>query len=192
MSSLAPQTYLIRETLRLESALSRKVLKGNEMKKLMKGIGIVSGGLIGLMLLAGLGLYFVGMDKLNRSYPGVAAEMVSVPTDSNAVVRGKHIAIIWACTECHGADLSGKLIANNPFVGTIPASNLTSGSGGIAKTYTDADWIRAIRYGVKPDSRVVISMYDYSTLSDQDLGDLMAYLRQIPPVDSNQPVYPTG
>ena len=30
-------------------------------------------------------------------------------------------------------------------------------------------------------------MYDYSTMSDQDLGDLIAYLKQIPPVDTNDP-----
>ena len=66
------------------------------------------------------------------------------------------------------------LLADDPFLGTIPASNLTSGKGGIAKSYSDADWIRAIRHGVKPDSRVEILMYDYSTMSDRDLGALIA------------------
>ncbi len=44
---------------------------------------------------------------------------------------GRHIAIIWACTKCHGYDLSGRLFADDPFLGTILASNLTSGKGGI-------------------------------------------------------------
>ncbi len=35
-------------------------------------------------------------------------------------------------------------------------------------------------------------MYNYSTLSDQDLGDLIAYLKQIPPVDSNHPAMSLG
>ncbi len=30
-------------------------------------------------------------------------------------------------------------------------------------------------------------MYNYSTMSDQDLGDLIAYLKQIPPVDTDYP-----
>ena len=72
-------------------------------------------------------------------------------------------------------------------LGTIPAPNLTSGNGGIGKSYSDADWIRTIRHGVKPDGRVEIFMNDYSTLSDQDLGDLIAYLKQIPPVDADYP-----
>jgi len=168
------------------------------MKKIMKWTAIVLGGLIGLTLLASVALYSIGMEKLNRSYPDIPVETVKIPTDADAVARGKHIAIIWACTKCHGADLSGTLITNDPIegtipiLGTIPASNLTSGKGGIAKSYTDTDWVRAIRHGVKPDNRVEILMYDYSTMSDRDLGDLVAYLRQIPPVDSDYPAMRYG
>ena len=96
----------------------------------MKWAGILFGGLIGLALLAGLVLYPIGMGKLSRSYPGIPVEAVNIPTDSDAVARGKHVAIVWACTKCHGADLSGTLLADVPFVGTIPASNLTSGQRG--------------------------------------------------------------
>jgi hypothetical protein len=72
-------------------------------------------------------------------------------------------------------------------MGTIPAANLTSGEGGIGQSYTDTDWIRAIRHGVKPDDRVEIMMGSYYIMSDQDLGDLIAYLKQIQPVDSQLP-----
>lgn len=158
----------------------------------MKWTAIVLGGLNGLALLAGLALYPNGMEKLTRSYAGITVETVTIPTDPDAVARGRHIAIIWACAKCHGGDLSGMLLADDPFLGTIPASNLTSGKGGIAKSYSDADWIHAIRHGVKPDSRVEILMYDYSTMSDRDLGDLIAYLKQIPPVDLDYPAMRFG
>jgi cytochrome c553 len=156
---------------------------------MMKWIGIVFGGLIGLALLAGMTLYAIGVQKLTRTYPDMAVETVIIPSDPGAVARGGHIAIVWACTKCHGPDLGGMSIRNDPIegtipiLGTIPASNLTSGKGGIAKTYTDKDWVQSIRHGVKPNNRVEVLMYDYSTLSDQDLGDLIAYLQQIPPVD---------
>ena len=163
------------------------------MKKIMKWTGIVLGGLVGLALLAGVALYPSGMKKLTRSYPNIPVETVNIPADPNAVARGRHVAVVWACTKCHGADLSGMSLADDPFLGTIPASNLTSGKRGIANSYTDADWIRAIRHGVKPDSRVEIFMYDYySTMSDRDLGDLIAYLKQIPPVDSDYPAMRFG
>ena len=163
------------------------------MKKIMKWTGIVLGGLIGLTFLVGLVLYPIGMKKLTQSYPDIPVEMVNIPTDSDAVARGRHISIVWACTKCHSEGLSGTLLADDPILGTIPASNLTSGNGGIAKSYTDADWIRAIRHGVKPNGRVEIFMYDYySTISDQDLGDLIAYLKQVPPVDSDYPAMRLG
>ncbi len=162
------------------------------MNTIMKWTAIVLGGLIGLTLLAGLALYPIGMEKLTRSYPGIPVEKVNIPTDPDAIARGRHIAIVWGCTKCHGENLSGVLLADDPFLGTIPASNLTSGKGGIARSYTDADWIRAIRHGVKPDSRVEAFMYDYSTMSDRDLGALIAYLKQIPPIDSDYPAMRFG
>ncbi len=157
------------------------------MKKLLKGCTILLGAGMGLLLLAGFILYAIGMHKLTKSYPNVLVKAISIPTDAAAIARGGHIAMTWSCTYCHGDDLSGKLVENDSFLGTIPGPNLTSGQGGIAKSYTDIDWIRAIRHGVKPDGRVEIRMNNYYTLSDQDLGDLIAYLKQIPPVDSDLP-----
>jgi len=162
------------------------------MKNILKWTGIVLGGLIGLTLLAGVALYPSGMEKLTRSYPGIPVETVKIPTDADAVARGRHISIVWGCAKCHGDDLRGTLLTNDPILGTIPASNLTAGKGGIAKSYNDTDWIRAIRHGVKPNSRVEVFMYDYSTMSDRDLGDLIAYLKQTRPVDSDYPAERIG
>jgi cytochrome c553 len=160
------------------------------MKKIMKWTIIMLGGLIVLTLLTGLVLHPIGMKKITRSYQNIPVEPVKIPTDANAIARGKHISVIWACTKCHGEDLSGRLITKDPFgeiiptMGTIPASNLTSGKGGIAKFYTDADWVRAIRHGVKPNNQAEMFM-NATAMSDQDLGDLIAYLKQIPPVDKD-------
>lgn len=169
------------------------------MKKILKWTGIVLGGLLVLTVLVGLVLYPIGMKKLTQTYPNIAVEAVNIPTDADAIARGEHVAAIWSCTRCHGADLSGTLMTNDPIegsiptLGAVPASNLTSGNGGIARSYTDADWIRAIRHGVKPNGDVEIFMSDYySTMSDQDLGDLLAYLKQIPPVNSDTPTLRYG
>ena len=154
------------------------------MKKILKWTGIVLGGLIGLTLLTGLALHPSGKEKLTRSYPNISVGSVNIPTDNDSIAHGKHISIIWGCTKCHGDDLSGMLLANDPILGTIPASNLTAGKDGIGNSYTDTDWVRAIRHGIKPNSQVEIFMNDYSSMSDHDLGDLIAYLKQIPPVNS--------
>jgi len=163
------------------------------MKKFIKWTAIVLGGLFLLVALTGLILYPIGMKKLNLTYPNIVVEIVNIPTDTNAIARGKHLVTIWACTRCHGEDLSGMVFTNDPLsgmvplLGTIVAPNLTSGKGGVATSYTDTDWVRAIRHGVMPEGSGEVLMFNYSTMSDQDLGDLIAYLKQIPPVDTNYP-----
>lgn len=163
------------------------------MNKFFKWTAIVLGGLFVLFALTGFVLYPIGMKNLNQTYPNLAVEPVNIPTDADAIAHGKHIATIWACTRCHGKDLSGMMITNDPLsgivplLGMIPAPNLTSGKGGIATSYTDTDWVRAIRHGVMPEGSGEVLMFDYSTVSDRDLGDLIAYLKQIPPVDTNYP-----
>jgi len=168
------------------------------MKKFFKWTAIVLGGLIVLMLLAGLILYPIGMKKLTRSYPVNQFVIFPIPAaNADAIARGRHISVIWGCTRCHGEDLSGKVITNDPIdgaiptFGVIPASNLTSGKGGIGRTYTDTDWVRAIQHGVKPNGQAEIYM-NVSTMSNLDLGYLIAYLEQIPPVDSELPTISYG
>jgi len=162
------------------------------MKKFIKWTAIVLGGCRGFLKHTAMVLYRGGNEKLTRTYTNLPVESVLIPTGQEALAHGRHIAIIWGCTKCHGEDLSGELIANDPFLGTIPASNLTSGTGGIGGSYTDIDWVRAIRYGVKPDSHAELFMNDYAAMSDGDLGDLIAYLRQIPPVDTEFPAMKYG
>lgn len=167
------------------------------MKKIFKWTGIVLSGLIVLTLLTGLVMYPIGMKKITRTYSNITVETVNIPTDAEAIARGRHVSIIWACAKCHGEDLSGKLITNDPIdgsiptFGSIPAPNLTSGNGGIGQFYTDTDWVRAIRHGIKANDQAEIYMY-VSTLSDQDLGDLIAYLKQVPPVDTDSPAISYG
>lgn len=168
------------------------------MKKFFKWTGIVLGGLIVLTFLVGLILYPIGMKKLTQSYPVNQFVIFPIPAaNADAIVRGKHVSVIWGCTRCHGEDLSGKVITNDPIdgaiptFGAIPASNLTSGKDGVGQTYTDTDWVRAVQHGVKPNGQVEIFM-NVSTMSNSDLGYLIAYLEQIPPVDSELPAIKYG
>jgi hypothetical protein len=161
------------------------------MKKYIKWATLVLGGLFLLVALTGLILYPLGIKKLTQKYPNIVVERINIPGDADAIARGRHIITIWACGRCHGEDLSGMVITNDPLsgivplAGAIPAPNLTSGRGGIGQRYTDTDWVRAIRHGVKPNGHVEAFMFDYSTMSNQDLGDLLTYLKQIPPVNTN-------
>src|SRR5262249_25516514 len=130
--------------------------------RLVRGIGLVLGGLIGLVVISGVALYLVGLNQLNRTYPDSPLELVTVPTGAEAVARGQHLAVIWSCTGCHGADLSGGTVSSLdeiPLLAKVPAPNLTAGRGGIGQAYSDTDWVRAIRQGISSDHRAELFMY---------------------------------
>jgi cytochrome c553 len=62
----------------------------------------------------------------------------------------------------------------------------------LGATFRDEDYVRAIRHGVAPDGRALFLMpsADYTHLSDEDMGDLLAYIKSVPPV--NKPSGPVA
>ena len=131
------------------------------MRKVIKWIGIVVGGLVGLIVVAVLGMMWSTDYRLNKKYD-IPAEPVTIPTDAASLAIGKH----WAemhCQTCHGEDLGGGPFFEDPSLGYVDAPNLTAGKGGIGGTNTDADWVRAIRHGIKHDgtSGFIMPSSDY-------------------------------
>ena len=153
------------------------------MRKVLKWIGIVVGGLLGLVLLVLAVLYFSAESRFSKTYT-IAAASVVLPTDATSLEIGKHWAEIQ-CQSCHGEDLGGGPFFNAPPLGYVDAPNLTAGKGGIGATYTDADWVRSLRHGVKLNGQSVFIMpsNDYYHLSDADLGSIITYMKTLPPVD---------
>jgi mono/diheme cytochrome c family protein len=124
----------------------------------------------------------------NRTYRPPEDKIV-VPAVAASIARGRHLVeAVAVCTICHGDDLGGKLAFEDAFLGRGYTANLTSGRGGVGQTYSDADWIRSIRYGVRPDGRGIIFMpSDYfNRISDADLGAIIAYLRSLRRVDNER------
>jgi mono/diheme cytochrome c family protein len=114
---------------------------------------------------------------------------ISIRTDPASIARGKHLVeAVAVCTICHGNNLGGKLAFQDSFLGRGYTTNLTPGAGGIGRTYSDADWIRSIRYGVRPDGHGIPFMpSDYfNKITDEDLGDIIGYLKTLPPVDNER------
>ncbi|HEX2698387.1 MAG TPA: cytochrome c, partial [Anaerolineales bacterium] len=161
------------------------------MRKILKRIGIVLGGLVGLLLLAFAVLYIIGTVKWNSirgHHYDVPVEKISIPTDQASIARGEHIATIRVCKVCHTETLSGQF-DSVPGLITFAFPNLTPGAGGVGAANTDEDWVRAIRHGVGHDGRGLILMPSraWYYLSDDDLADLIAYLKTLPPVDNELP-----
>jgi mono/diheme cytochrome c family protein len=116
-------------------------------------------------------------------------DRILIPSDSASIARGKHLVeAVAVCTICHGENLGGKLAFQDSFLGRGYTANLTSGRGGVGRTYSDADWVRSIRYGVRPDGRGIIFMpSDYfNRITDADLGAMIAYLKSLAPVDNER------
>ena len=164
------------------------------IRKILKWIGIVLGSLIGLLVLAFVILYVIGTVKWNRvrekDYE-VPVQTIIIPTDQASIARGEHIATIRMCRYCHTEDLSGQS-DEVPGLITLSFPNLTG--GGVGATNTDDDWVRAIRHGVGHDGRGLILMPSrvWYYLSDEDLSDLIAYLKSLPPVDNDLPTTALG
>jgi mono/diheme cytochrome c family protein len=137
------------------------------------------------LVLALAGFIFVRSEYALRKVVQVDEPALAIPTDAEAIARGEHIAITRGCTDCHTADLGGKVNMEAPPIGRMAASNLTRGKGGVPAAFSDVDYERAIRHGLKPDGTALLFMptRDFAALSDADVADLIAYIRQKPAVD---------
>ncbi|MCB0188115.1 MAG: cytochrome c, partial [Caldilineaceae bacterium] len=153
------------------------------MKKIIKWLSLGTGGLLLLFLLVALGLSWRASSRLNRHY-NISPEPLVIPTDAPAIEEGKRLVAIY-CVDCHGADLGGADFFNDPALAVVDAPNLTRGQGGVGNGLTDSDWVRAIRHGIDRNGKPLFIMpsRNYYAFSDDDLGQIIAYLNHAPPVD---------
>lgn len=154
------------------------------MKKVLKWFGIaISGfaGIIGVMILAA---FVTGNSRINRIYE-LPAESIDVDTDPESITNGEHLVQIF-CADCHGENLGGTVFLDDPMLGTVMAPNLTGGAGGVGQTYSDLDFERAIRHGVDADGKGlwIMPANDYAHFSNEDVADIIAYLRSVDPVNN--------
>lgn len=131
------------------------------------------------------------MDKATLSIPGLVllglgvvddlpAEQIDhrvaikpAPAPGITVEYGEYLATIAACHSCHGDDLSGG--ENLPPFGP----DLTP--GGDLSTWTQADFIKAMRTGVAPDGTTLdpddMPWENYMLMTDDELAAIWTYLQ---------------
>jgi mono/diheme cytochrome c family protein len=117
---------------------------------------------------------------------GLAPDEAAVLAMERALERGRHLVEArYGCAECHGENFAGGVMMEAGPVATFRGPNLTLGEGGVTREYTPADWDRAVRHGVLPDGRLsAMPSEDFQLMSDQELGDIIAYIRSFPSVDN--------
>jgi len=158
------------------------------MKKVLKWIGIVLGGLIVLLIVAIIGVSIAGNAKLKQTRD-VQVESITIPTDEAALARGAHLVDVL-CKDCHGTDLSGFLLVDDPALATLYGVNIT----GLAESHSDTDLVRAIRHGLDTDGRQLLVMPSEAFIyfSKEDLGAIIAHLKTLPRTGDDMPLPKLG
>lgn len=157
------------------------------MNVLVKRIGIG----VGSILAIGLALFGAASlkagSRLSQLYETHRISLEPPPAgDPMPIERGKHLVTArYGCAACHGQNLGGGVMLDDPAIGKLLGPNITSGKGSRASGYSMADWDRIVRHGVKPDgSPALMPSEDFFKMSDEELFDIVAYVRSLPPVDA--------
>jgi mono/diheme cytochrome c family protein len=156
--------------------------------KALKIVGIV----VAVLILAVLGLYAWATHsagrKLSRTY---AVHRVDFPIvgGPEAIERGRHLVESrYGCGGCHGSDFGGGVMIDNAAIGRLLGPNLTTGKGSVTLEYNPADWDRIVRHGIKRDGAPsLMPSHDFAHMSDQELSDIVVFIRSRPGVDQRVP-----
>lgn len=133
---------------------------------------------------------------------GLAACGQATPPAGDPVKRGEYLVTLMACADCHtpGA-LIGKPDATRnlggsdvgffvPDVGTFYGPNLTPDKDTGLGNWSEADIVKALRTGTRPDGRGLAPMMPwmaYAKLTDEDAAAIAAYLKTVPAVSNKAP-----
>jgi len=103
--------------------------------------------------------------------------------------RGEYLAKAGGCIGCHteekkdAAAFAGGRALKSPF-GTFYGPNITPHPEAGIGRWTEADFVRAMREGERPDGKNYFPAFPYTSFTkivDRDLRDLWAYLRTLAP-----------
>lgn len=124
--------------------------------------------------------------KQYPQYPKV--DYGSDPQRAALIKKGEYLAKAGDCIACHTADggkpFAGGLPIETPF-GTIYGPNLTPDKETGIGNWTDQQFIRALKEGIRPDGAYlfpVLPYVYYNKISDEDAIAIKAYLNAIPAV----------
>lgn len=141
-----------------------------------------------------------------RTRATIAALVISVLSAGTAaaqiaVDRGRQLVNgVAACGNCHTpftadgkpdfsrAFSGGRIFKEPGFVSYAP--NITPDADTGIGRWTDAQIVRAIREGVRPDGSLIgppMAIPEYRGISDEDVHAMVAYLRSVPAVRSETP-----
>jgi mono/diheme cytochrome c family protein len=133
----------------------------------------------------------IALAVLNRTddSAGAAPVIAGAPATADLVARGEYLVKAADCIACHTAGDSGKPFAGGvafklPF-GTIYSSNITPDMKDGIGAYSDDEFVRAVREGVRRDGKHLYPAFPYTSytqLSRADVLAIKAYLWTLPAI----------
>ena len=102
------------------------------------------------------------------------------PAPGATIAYGRYLAV--GCTGCHGGTLAGGV---SPVPGMPPSANLTPDAASGIGAWSEADFIRAMREGVRPDGSAIDPAMPWKNLgkmNDTELQALFRYLHSLDPL----------
>ncbi len=125
-------------------------------------------------------------------------EPIATPPKTDKIAYGRYLVFALDCYGCHSADFKsmnilepektpGYMGGGNAIVGTdghrIFTANLTPDMETGIGTWSEKDFVRALRKGFRPDGRALhYPMLPKPELDDEDASAIYNYLRSIPPI----------
>jgi mono/diheme cytochrome c family protein len=115
---------------------------------------------------------------LNKTFDVPLAE-VAIPNDAASINEGQRLVQIAHCSDCHGEHLTGNIFLKINHMGEVVAPNITK----VIPAYSNAEFERVIRHGVKKDGHSVYIMpsYMYYQLKEESIAKIIAFLRTLRP-----------
>jgi mono/diheme cytochrome c family protein len=123
-------------------------------------------------------------------------------SDGDKVKRGEYLVALAACSDCHtpgalmGQPQMDKQFAGSnvgfqiPGLGTYYAPNLTPDKDTGLGNWSEADIVKAMRTGERPDGRKLIPVMPYgwyAQMTDDDAFAIAAYLKSLAPIANKSP-----
>jgi cytochrome c2 len=130
-------------------------------------------------------------------------QIILLPDTTNQVAYGRYMAdAVGDCYSCHSSDFldqdkqhperskgyyGGGSQMNGEAGQPIYTANLTfDEETGIGKKYTKAQFVQAVKQGVRPDGSILrLPMEPHPTLTDYEAGAIYEYLKTIPRLKNN-------
>ncbi|MGB6976430.1 MAG: c-type cytochrome [Gammaproteobacteria bacterium] len=158
-------------------------------KRLMNGL--IAGGLFLCLLIYSCPTWAVDIytsAKHQGTYPEYPEINYGAGPKAELIEEGEYLVKAGDCIACHtapdGKPFAGGLPLTTPF-GAIYSTNITPDRETGIGTWTDQEFIRAMREGVAPDGSNFFPVFPYTyfnKMTDDDILAIRAYLDAIPAV----------